>query len=369
MILPGNADNTSGQLYQLLHRSRIEAQQAREALQRYAPNQPKALQAHMFALEGYTVLWFAELYCSGIPLSSAPLVGRAVMTRGFTTQELFEHAIALFDSALALGADSARFSNLAAVGKGRALLGLGRFAAADSAVIAVPTDFVYNVQFAQNSDLANTFVSSVGIYRTQDGEGRNGLVWSTDPRTAIAMDPDNYGSMLLPDKYVGIPGGTPPADGSPVRMADGLEARLIQAEAALAAGSGSWLTTLNTLRATCVGAAACAPVPDIAAGALPPLGDPGTAAARLDTLMKERAMWLFMTGHREGDLRRLAHIYQRDPSTLWPTGVMSVPAFPPAIGDPGSNDGVPYGTSYVFYPNSDEQANNPFYGGCYDTAP
>jgi len=361
-------------LYLYLHQARTHAQMAREALRLYAANTasaPPAWQGELFAMEGYTVLWFAENFCSGIPLTSVALSGVAQPTAGFTTQELFTRAAALFDSAIVAGADSARFVNLAKVGKGRALLGLGNFAAADSAVRDVPTDFVYLVQFTASGHY-NNFVASDGSYyytRVQDHEGTNGLVWSTDPRTVSVPDP-SASAFIHPGKY-NVVGGTyhTSAPSAPVRLADGLEARLIQAEAALAAGDASWLTTLNTLRSTCVGAAACAPVSGLAAGALPALADPGTPNARLDTLMKERAMWLYLTGHREGDLRRLAHVYHRDPATLWPTGTIVSPAFPPFTDSPLAENGALYGNDMVFTSDPHEHDTNPLYDGCYDFNP
>lgn len=80
-------------------------------------------------------------------------------------------------------------------------------------------------------------------------------------------------------------------------------------------------------------------------------------------------MWLYMTGHREGDMRRLAHVYHRGSETIWPTGLVSAPAFPYFSSDPGQNNGVPYGTDVVLAPAADERANNPMYSGCYDKNP
>jgi len=375
-VFPPLAQPITDQMYFQIHQVRTEAQQARQALQLYAPNSPKAWQGQLFAIEGYTVLWLAELFCSGMPLTSVPLVGPQQPTAGFTTQELFTRAAALFDSAIVTGADSASFLNLARVGKGRALLGLGKFADADAAVRDVPTDFVYSVQFSESAfELSNglTVNGSYAPYRAQDAEGGNGLVWSTDPRTGIVVIPDQADVMLWPAKYYAAASGAfdplTPNPTAPARLADGLEARLIQAEAALAAGNASWLTTLNTLRATCVESAACAPVPGLTAAALPALADPGTVNGRIDLVMKERAMWLYLTGHREGDLRRLARIYQRDPATLWPTGIISSPAFPPLQYDPGPNNGLFYGQDMVFPPAADETVNNPLYQGCYNKNP
>ena len=63
---------------------------------------------------------------------------------------------------------------------------------------------------------------------------------------------------------------------SPVVHASGIEARLIEAEAALAGNDvTTWLAKLNAARATVAG--------------LAPLTDPGTATARVDLMFRERA--------------------------------------------------------------------------------
>src|SRR5262249_16339095 len=152
--------------------------------------------------------------------------------------------------------DSAAFVNLAKVGKGRALLGLGEFADAATAVQGVPTDFAYLTRF--NSSVVINFIGNKPqVLQALDGEGTNGLAWSTDPRAAITTTTAQSGAMKLSAKY-SVSGGTlnaaVAAPLTPVRVADGLEARLIEAEAQLAAGGSAWLATLNTLRATCVGA-------------------------------------------------------------------------------------------------------------------
>ena len=41
------------------------------------------------------------------------------------------------------------------------------------------------------------------------------------------------------------------------------------------------------------------------------LADPGTPAAREDLMFRERAFWLFGTGHRLGDMRRMIRQYGR----------------------------------------------------------
>ena len=82
---------------------------------------------------------------------------------------------------------------------------------------------------------------------------------------------------------------------------------MIEAEAAQAAGNpGAMITALNAARATVAG--------------LAPLTDPGTDAARVDLIFRERAFWMFSTGHRLGDMRRLIRQYGRSADTVFPIG-------------------------------------------------
>lgn len=371
-----NLNNGFG--YGYVQMARVKALQAEQALSLYAhdgaPGVPRAWQGEMYALEGFTIIWLAELYCSGIPLTRAPLVGQQIPTRGLTTEEMLDSAMALFDSAVVAGADSVQYVNLAYVGKARALLDLGRFASADSVAQHVPTDFVYAIPTNSLRYFGFPTTNMGGNYsQVQDAEGMNGLIWSADPRAGVVKDTILTGPMLWPGKYnvtsAGVIDPTVAINTDSARLADGLEARLIQAEAALARGDANWLTILNTLRANCYGTAPCSPISTLQANALPPLSDPGIDSLRVDTLMKERAMWLYLTGHREGDLRRLVRYYHRDPNTLWPTGNISVPARPPNLLLPGAENGLPYGFEVVFGPGPNEQLNNPLYGGCYDTNP
>jgi hypothetical protein len=95
-----------------------------------------------------------------------------------------------------------------------------------------------------------------------------------------------------------------------------VEARLIEAEAALQTDPVAALTILNALRSN----AALLTLRGYAANSLPPLTLQPTAAGQVDQLFKERAYWLFLTSHRLGDMRRLIHQYQRAPESVFPTG-------------------------------------------------
>jgi hypothetical protein len=128
-----------------------------------------------------------------------------------------------------------------------------------------------------------------------------------------------------------------PSQSSSLPLASGVEAQLIVAENQLKTG-GSWLATLNALRAG---------VPGLA-----PLTDPGSPAARVNLLFHERAFWLFLTAHRLGDMRRLVRQYGRDPQTVYPIGLTI-----------GSH---PYGTDVAFA-ISEAELNNPNFHGCLNT--
>lgn len=64
-------------------------------------------------------------------------------------------------------------------------------------------------------------------------------------------------------------------------------------------------------------------------GPLPDLIDPrqdadGTDSLRVDFLFHEQAFWLYLTGHRQGDLRRLAQAYHRSTELIYPSSAAPV---------------------------------------------
>jgi hypothetical protein len=84
---------------------------------------------------------------------------------------------------------------------------------------------------------------------------------------------------------------------------------------------------------------------------LAPLPDPGTPDTRVDLVFRERAYWLFLTGHRQGDLRRLVRWYGRDPRTVYPAG-----SYPGGNGRYGNDVDAPIPIA--------EQNYNPLFHGC-----
>jgi hypothetical protein len=120
-------------------------------------------------------------------------------------------------------------------------------------------------------------------------------------------------------------------------LASGIEARLIEAEAALQVGNNNAaMQAINTLRQS---------------AGLPALATPGTAAARVDLLFRERGFWLYLTGHRLGDLRRLVRQYGRPEASVFPTG--------------DYHKGGAYGSD-VNFPVSSDERNNPNFEACLD---
>lgn len=383
LFFSGNIESAQGSLYSRLQTARATAFQARQGLQKYGAPGSEPLIARMYAYEAYTIIFLAEYFCNGTPLTQTPLEGDAVYTAGLPTAELYARASALLDTALTLAGDSTAFANLAKVGKGRILLAQGKFADAAAAVADVPQTFVFNVEYRTGAslvingvtyDVENTVtppppVQSFGVsgsspFANVDNEGGNGLTWSTDPRvvdtTGVAYAGPT-GVVFFTMKYR-VPN-------APIRLADGIEAQLIQAEAEFQADPNgtAWLTRLNTLRATCTSASGCAPVPGITGTTLTPLPDSGTARGRLREILAERAYWMYATGHREGDLRRMlrppydAPPYAFTQSDLYPTGAYTNPSYTGAT--------TAYGSDVVAIPSRNEQLYNPKYNGCIDLNP
>ncbi len=314
-----------------------------------------AAQAHageMFAVRGFATLAIAENVCAGVPLHDVvdfnPVYGLPA-----STAQVFERALADGDSAVGYAADSIGILNLARIGRGRALLGLGRFAEAGAAAQSVPTTYILNAEFSAtfNPNQPNMlgmlsepdFEKSVSV---SDREGTNGLdfVTADDPRVQTSSITEYGITATVPAKYLNR--------AAPIVMASGIEARLIEAEAMLQAGNEpAWLAQLNTLRTNGTQTDGVWNPGTGGVTGLAPLADPGTDQARVDLLFRERAFWLFGTNHRLGDLRRLIDHYGRQPETVFPTG--------------SYHQGGNYGTATsIPFPAALETPHNPSVTGC-----
>ncbi len=341
--------------YYNFHAIRGEVLEALGFLSAYVPGGAPTQRGHLYALQGYAEMLLADLFCSGIPLSTLDFGADYTLAAGSTTAEVYTHAVALFDTALTLLADNIELEPFAAVGRGRALLALGRYAEAAEAVAAVPDDYAYQVindDPARHSAGAFAPASQSGLanLRVADREGLTGLDYrsSGDPRVAVTVGAPNTAGHVSywPSKY-------PLSGAITIVIANGIEARLIEAEAALqtGVGDGRWLSVLNHLRQT-----AWTSIVPATGGPLPDLADPGpddagTDALRVDLLFRERAFWLYLTAHRQGDLRRLIRQYRRAPDMVYPTGSY--------LGGNGS-----YGEEIVVPVPAKERELNSKYTGC-----
>ena len=385
----GSTTNSDVDLwYRLMHRARRSAEATASRYRAIAPADPGY--PEMLTLAGYTYIFFAETFCSGTAVSQIDSTGKITYGQPRTTTELLDTAIARFDSAIHIATvrdsadpvSQAALINFASVGKARALLfqGSGQYAAAAAVAATVPTDFVYQLQHTTTTDRENNGVFNAGAtdgrYSISDStpddtfpgrEGINGFPFLSvpDPRTPLLLDP--VGSF---------DGATPLWDNlryggraSPITVATGVEARLIEAEAALAAGqTATFFTQLNNPRANPGQRAYFNPNPvdlsnpnTAAIGVLPDLtgADTVSAGGAVNLLFAERARWLWLTAHRLGDLRRLVRPianggYGRADAAVWPTGTYF--------------KGGPYGTDENI-PLPVTEQNNPNFRGCLDRNP
>jgi hypothetical protein len=326
--------------WQSLLQAHVELVLALPRLKTYEPASGRAKIGEAYALLGYAELLVAEGYCAGTPLDQVLPDGGLEYGMPLTTDSLLGVAEVHFDSAVAEAHGDAPTAGLAGVGLGRALLDRGQYAAAAAAVASVPTSFVYNVALDPNisagAEQPNIYAGGTlydygRFFNVADGEGENGLnfVSAHDPRLTFDTTYQTYdglyagavpGTWYLPTKFE--------TDLADIPLATGLEAQLIAAEAALQAGqSGLWLTDLNTLRNSGCGVPGVDSTCSLGTGQVPgqttgvaSLADPGTDSGRVSLMFRERAFWLFGTGTRLGDLRRLIRQYGRDQSTVFPTG-------------------------------------------------
>ena len=350
--------------FRQLSRTRVRTEFAANGYAEFAPN-PNAEPGYseVLSLAGFSYLFFAENWCSGVPFSHAEASGAIVYGQPLTTTQMLDTALARFSAALAVATSlgDAGLMNLAKVGRGRALLDQGSFAAAAAAVAGVPTASVYEVTYSLNSTRQNNGVFNANVanerYSVANVEGGVGLPYRSagDPRVVFARTPatdvgfDRQTPQFDQRRYTGRD--------KPIPLATGLEARLIEAEAALntgGAGAGAtYLPLLNALRA--------APPAYITGNDLPvaPMGalaDPGTAATRVDQFFRERAFWLWVTGHRLSDMRRLIRQYGRAVNTVFPTGAYF-------------KNNLQYDGTDVNFPVPFDEQNNPNFDQCLDRNP
>jgi len=366
---PQPESGTLTTIFRNLHRARHSAEAAAGRFRALSDTTTNGGLSEMLSLAGYTYVFFAENYCSGVPVSTVNADGSFSFGTPLTTSQLLDTALNRFGQALtaanALGAGVATkvsLQSLARVGIGRALVDKGDFTGGDTAVAAVLTSFAYLIQHDLNTTRQNDGVYA-GIrrykrYGVPDREGLSGLPYRSvvDPRTP---------SFRLSATNKGFDGVTPQWDQdrytdekASVTLATGAEARLIQAEAALHVPNvAGMMTILNALRTAPPAYFLTGNGPGVA-GPIAPMAAMGTPAGTVDgadSLFYERAHWLWLTAHRLSDERRLERQYARADSTVFPHGAYF-------------KNGLLYGTA-VNLPIPTDELNNPNFAACIDRLP
>jgi hypothetical protein len=327
------------ELFQSLARARNGAEDAAASLQAFGtdPDTDTGI-PEMYSLAGFTYVFFAEGFCSGVPVSRI-VNDQIEYGQPLTTAQLLDTAIVRFNTALAHPSivPGDPIHSLASVGLARALVDQGLFPEAAAAVASVLPEFVYETEHATTPVALHNGVFEAfndGNFGVFDQEGGNGLNYVSAQDVRVQGDSgigaDNNTETWFPSKY--------PSFDASIPLADYLEAQLIIAESELQASAFSAMTQrLNDLR-------------DLMG--LAPLATPGNLDAAVDQLFTERAFWLYATGHRLGDMRRLIRQYGRDPETVFPTGDWF-------------KGGLTYGTD-VNLPLPRREENNPNVTGCLD---
>lgn len=356
-----NNDVELGIVWTALHTARGRAAEAIAALTKYKPT-PAWGVGQMYWVMAVAEMQLAEYFCSGIPLSGS-VNGAIVYAPPFSTQDVLTTAVAHLDTALTFfhGTDTAAIAldYAARVTKARVLIDLGQFAAASAAVASVPTSFAYWETFAPKSGDNVIWQVNVAARRMVVGDSvsvstggstvyaiTNAIPFAqlADPRlpttgstlgtSSAGRGHDTRTNVVMQRVWTGR--------GDAVPIVSGLDARLVEAEAALNAGDAARMTTiLNALRASPPSlSSALTPTP------LPPLSIPASSEEAVSVFFREKAVWTFGRGQRFGDLRRLVRQYGRSADRVAPSGTFF-------------KTGTPYGRDLVLeIPLS--EANNPF---------
>lgn len=365
---PQPESGTLTAIFRNLHRARHSTEGAAGRFRALSDTTTNAGLTEMLSLAGYTYVFFAENYCSGVPVSTVNPDGSFTFGDPLTTGQLLDTALDRFNQALTAAnvlpasATKTTMQNLARVGIGRALLDKGQFANAATAVAAVPGSFAYTMQHDLNTTRQNDGVYA-GIrrykrYGVPDREGLSGLPYRSvvDQRTP---------SFRVSATNNGFDGITPQWDQgryadekAAVPLATGVEAALIRAEGLLQASNVAGMKTLlDSLRAAPPSYILTGTTPNVTGplSPMPAMGTPAGAADAADSLFSERAHWLWLTAHRLSDERRLERQYLRADSTVFPHGAYF-------------KNGLVYGTA-VNLPIPTDELNNPQFAACIDRLP
>jgi starch-binding outer membrane protein, SusD/RagB family len=323
--------------------------------------------AELYFVRAFAEMQMASDYCNGTPLSSQDSTGALIFDIPRTNEYVYQASVASADSGLALipasatGTQDLLVRRSLLMTKARALLGLNKVAEAAAVVpaSAVPTSFTYDLTYATSSGDVTLWSQPRSSRRytvgdSLEGRGRNLLVKNVvpffsakDPRVPATYTVANGGKDTTISQDGLIPSRTTSLWGrsTTVSAVNGLDARLIEAEALLRANDFAGMTAiLQALRNSPPKLGDITP----SFTGVAPLAVPATRDAAINLYFREKAFWQFGRGYRLGDLRRLIRQYGRTQDQVFPVG----PHYR------GGN----YGTD-VNLPVPQAEENNPELGG------
>jgi hypothetical protein len=325
----------------------------------------------------FVEMTLAENFCNGIPLGS--IKGTVVDYsspdfKPLTTAEVYAIALQDINSALssignAADANSVSVRQAALITKARILIdqATSQNKAAQSATAAalVPESVVPSTyQYLWSTSPSNNN-DDLGIWQFNNSVGRMTVgdsvtVYANKTYTTLNAIPFVSANDPRVPVLVGKAAGLSAEDGltpfflqqiwknrdDQQPMVSGIDARLIQAEAALNAQDiPTMMNILNTLRATPPKIGTFQPA------AMPALASPATQTDAESLFFREKAFWTFGRGQRLNDLRRLVRQYGRTQDKVFPSGQ--------------HYKGGNYGTD-VNFPVPDTERSNPQFHGCLD---
>ncbi|HTE45294.1 MAG TPA: hypothetical protein VK636_08645 [Gemmatimonadaceae bacterium] len=315
-----SATSDVGNAWSLLQRSLATNDLAAAALVK-GPNAVNDINlARSYMNAGFSLVLIAETYCQGDILVGPPL----------TPAQMLDSASARFKQAVTIGAAAAtagvtegtKVVNASNVGLARASLQKKDYAAASTYAALVPAAFVFNavtVDDASNRALGNsTYAFDIGSNSIVVPDAYRAL---NDPRVpwkdALKKAQDTGLEYYQQLKYTGY--------ATPMRVASGLEASYIAAEAQLQTGNSAAALALIAARRS--------------ANSQPAFT--GTAAAAiLSELMDQRAREFWLEMKHLGD-------WQRNPTATPYVGAAGSPFFKPIQGNFGTSTCLPVPASEI----------------------
>lgn len=369
--VPANNANVQTALRDV-YRVRTSAREALAKLNQYKRD-PAGNLGQMYLAMALAEIVLAENFCNGTPLGDAS-TGVPVSGPPMTNAQVFGVALAHLDSALNLAsatdAPTVAIRNAVQVARGRVLVDLGRFADAATAVNGVLTSFRFDGTHSLSGGNNQIWSLNTSAKRYTVGDSfdvggviKNALPFASanDPR--IPVDGSSTGTSSVGKGFDGATNFIRQklfGRVDPTPIVSGVDARLIEAEARLAAndiaGMMGILNALRTSPPTIANFSGVGSTPGTSAAVVPSglaaLPVPASQEAATTLFFREKAFWTFARGQRLSDLRRQIRQYSRTEPALFPGGTFF-------------KTGSPYGTD-VNLPVTVDELNNTEFTGCID---